>query len=80
MGWNTITNLKGPLFKNIADSSYVYFVHSYFAEMTNAVSAMTDYILNFSSALEKDNYYAVQFHPEKSGPVGEKILKNFLDL
>ena len=80
MGWNTITNLKGPLFKNIADRSYVYFVHSYFAEMTKAASAMTDYIVDFSTALEKDNYFAVQFHPEKSGPVGEKILKNFLDL
>jgi len=80
MGWNTITNLKGPLFKNIADRSYVYFVHSYFAERTKAASAMTDYIVDFSSALEKDNYFAVQFHPEKSGPVGEKILKNFLDL
>jgi glutamine amidotransferase len=80
MGWNIITNLKGPLFNNIADRSYVYFVHSYFAEKTDTASATTDYIVNFSSALEKDNYFAVQFHPEKSGPVGEKILKNFLDL
>jgi glutamine amidotransferase len=80
MGWNIITNLKGPLFKNIADQSYVYFVHSYFAEMNDSACATTDYIVNFSSALEKDNYFAVQFHPEKSGPVGEKILKNFLDL
>jgi glutamine amidotransferase len=80
MGWNTVKNLKGPLFKDIPEKSYVYFVHSYFAEMNSAAVASTDYILDFASALEKDNYFAVQFHPEKSGPVGEKILKNFLEL
>lgn len=80
MGWNTIKNLKGSLFKDIPEKSYVYFVHSYFAEMTPAAIAGTDYIIDFASALEKNNYFAVQFHPEKSGPVGEKILKNFLQL
>lgn len=80
MGWNIISNLKGSLFKDIPDGSYVYFVHSYFAEMTPGATAGTDYILDFASALEKDNYFAVQFHPEKSGLMGEKILKNFLEL
>ena len=80
MGWNTIKNLKGSLFKDIPEKSYVYFVHSYFAEMTPAAVAGTDYIIDFASALEKNNYFAVQFHPEKSGPIGEKILKNFLEL
>lgn len=80
MGWNTITRLKGSLFKDIVENSYVYFVHSYFAEITSRTTASTDYILDFSSALAKDNFFAVQFHPEKSGLVGEKILKNFLDL
>jgi glutamine amidotransferase len=80
MGWNTINNLNGILFKNIPEKSYVYFVHSYFAETIPTVIADTYYILDFASALEKDNFFAVQFHPEKSGPIGEKILKNFLDL
>ena len=80
MGWNTINNLKGTLFNNIPEKSYVYFVHSYFAETIPTVIAGTNYILNFASALEKDNFFAVQFHPEKSGLVGEKILKNFLEL
>jgi glutamine amidotransferase len=80
MGWNTIRNLKSRLFKTIPDNSYVYFVHSYFAEMTPYRVADTDYIVDFASALEKENFYAVQFHPEKSGSIGEKILKNFLEL
>jgi len=80
MGWNTINNLKGTLFNNIPEKSYVYFVHSYFAEIIPTVIAGTNYILDFASALEKDNFFAVQFHPEKSGLVGEKILKNFLEL
>ncbi len=80
MGWNTVCNLKGALFKDIPENSFVYFVHSYFAEMIPTVIASTNYILDFACALEKDNYFAVQFHPEKSGPIGEKILKNFLEL
>lgn len=80
MGWNTVCNLKGSLFKDIPEKSFVYFVHSYFAETISTTIASTNYILDFASALEKDNYFAVQFHPEKSGPIGEKILKNFLEL
>jgi glutamine amidotransferase len=80
MGWNTICNLKGSLFKDIPEKSFVYFVHSYFAETIPTTIAGTNYILDFASALEKDNYFAVQFHPEKSGSIGEKILKNFLEL
>jgi glutamine amidotransferase len=80
MGWNTIGGLKGSLFKDIPEKSYVYFVHSYFADVIPTTTAYTNYILDFASAVEKDNYFAVQFHPEKSGPIGEKILKNFLEL
>ena len=80
MGWNTITQLNSKLFKGIPENSYVYFVHSYYAEYLPDAIAQTDYINLFSSSLQRDNYYAVQFHPEKSGKIGEKILKNFLEL
>ncbi len=80
MGWNKIYNLRGDLFKGISDGEYVYFVHSYFANQNGYSIALTDYIQPFSSALHKDNFYATQFHPEKSGKVGERILKNFLEL
>ena len=80
MGWNTINHLEGAIFKGIPENSYVYFVHSYYAEITPGVIAETNYILDFASALQSDNFFAVQFHPEKSGFIGEKILKNFLDL
>ena len=81
MGWNTISALKGPLFNGVGENSYVYFVHSYYAEAaTAAAAALTDYIVPFSAALQQDNFYALQFHPEKSGKVGELILKNFLEL
>ena len=80
MGWNTIFKQNGDLFRNIPENAYVYFVHSYYAEMTSELTAQTEYIIEFASALEKDNFFAVQFHPEKSGSIGEKILKNFLDL
>jgi glutamine amidotransferase len=80
MGWNTISDLRGPLFKNIKENSYVYFVHSYYAELSPDTCAKTDYIIPFSSSLYQDNFFAVQFHPEKSGEIGEKILKNFLEL
>ena len=80
MGWNMIQNLKGDLFKKVNAKSYVYFVHSYYAEQSDYCIAETDYILTFASALQKDNFYAVQFHPEKSGDVGEQILRNFLNL
>jgi len=80
MGWNTIENLDGELFKDIADKSYVYFVHSYYAELSDCLTGQTEYILPFSSSLKKDNFYAVQFHPEKSGDIGAQILKNFINL
>lgn len=78
MGWNTIFDLKSSLFDNMADGEYVYFVHSYFVEQCPDTIASTDYIQPFSAALNKDNFYATQFHPEKSGDVGEQILRNFL--
>ncbi len=80
MGWNTIRGLKGRLFKDVAENSFVYFVHSYYLEPLACTTATTDYILPFSAAVQRDNFYAVQFHPEKSAAVGEHILKNFLTL
>lgn len=80
MGWNTISGLKGPLFAGVKDGDFVYFVHSFYAEKSGCTIAETNYILPFSAALQQDNYYAVQFHPEKSGKVGEQILRNFLKL
>lgn len=80
MGWNTITNLKGPLFSEELEGKYVYFVHSYYAALCDETIATTNYSLSYSSALHKDNFYATQFHPEKSGDVGELILKNFINL
>lgn len=80
MGWNRIRNLKGELFKNVSAGAFVYFVHSYYAELDPLTVATTDYILPFSAAMQRDNFYAVQFHPEKSGAVGEQILRNFLAL
>ncbi|AEU09448.1 imidazole glycerol phosphate synthase subunit HisH [Blattabacterium sp. (Cryptocercus punctulatus) str. Cpu] len=80
IGWNTIDTLKGPLFENIPDGSYQYFVHSYYAPLGKYTIAKTDYIVSYSSALQKKNFYAVQFHPEKSSYVGHKILENFIRL
>ena len=80
IGWNTIRALNGALFAGIDPEAYVYFVHSYYAELGPQTTARTDYILSFSAALQWRNFYAVQFHPEKSGAVGEQILKNFLEL
>lgn len=80
IGWNTIFNLKSPLFNGCKENSYLYYVHSYFAEKGENTIAETDYINTFSAALQKNNFYAVQFHPEKSSSVGEQILKNFLAL
>lgn len=80
MGWNTLGDLKGPLFHGIYDGSYVYFVHSFYAEARVDTVARTDYGVPFSAALQRDNFFAVQFHPEKSGPVGQRILDNFLKL
>jgi len=80
MGWNAILDLTGDLFKGIAENEYVYFVHSYYAEKSEHTIATCNYINPFSAALHKDNFYATQFHPEKSGTVGAKILDNFLKI
>jgi glutamine amidotransferase len=80
MGWNILENVSGKLFNPEVEGSFVYFVHSYYAVLGENTSAVTHYNNPFSAAIEHDNFYATQFHPEKSGPVGEKILKNFLEL
>lgn len=80
MGWNTITDLKGGLFSERLENKFVYFVHSYYVPVNEYTAATTEYILPFSASLHKDNFYATQFHPEKSGSVGELILSNFLKL
>lgn len=80
MGWNTITDLKGELFSEQLENKFVYFVHSYYVPVNEYTAATTEYILPFSASLHKDNFYATQFHPEKSGSVGELILSNFLKL
>lgn len=80
VGWNSISNLKGSLFTNIKDGAYVYFVHSYYVESQNDTIATCNYMGNFSAAIQKENFYALQFHPEKSGETGQQILKNFIEL
>jgi imidazole glycerol-phosphate synthase subunit HisH len=80
MGWNTIFNLKSGIFSPPLENRYVYFVHSYYASPGGHTAATCNYIVPFSAALQKDNFYATQFHPEKSGMVGAEILKNFLNL
>ena len=80
MGWNNFTTIKGKLFENISIDEDVYFVHSYYAEISQYTVAQTNYSTVFSAAMQKDNFYAVQFHPEKSAAPGEKILRNFLSL
>jgi glutamine amidotransferase len=80
MGWNNFLTLKGDLFNGIYRHDDVYYVHSYYSEISSCTSATCDYIVPFSAAMQKDNFYATQFHPEKSAGVGEKILLNFLKL
>ncbi|WP_291530166.1 imidazole glycerol phosphate synthase subunit HisH [Bacteroides sp. UBA939] len=80
MGWNTLKETNSDLFKGFTEEEFVYFVHSFYVPVNEYTAAVTDYIHPFSAALHKDNYYATQFHPEKSGGVGERILRNFLDL
>jgi len=80
IGWNTIYDLKSPLFTGIKENEYMYFVHGYYAQKNENSIATTNYITEYSSALQKDNFYAVQFHPEKSAEAGQVILKNFIDL
>lgn len=80
MGWNEINNLSTPLFHGITQKDFVYFVHSFYVPVCDYTIAQADYIQPFSAALHKDNFYATQFHPEKSGRVGEILLENFLKL
>ena len=80
IGWNTIHDLKAPLFKDVEEGSHCYFVHSYYASLGSHTIARTDYCGGFSSALQTRNYYGVQFHPEKSAEVGSTIIKNFLNI
>lgn len=79
MGWNAIRG-ESPLFKGLPEHPYVYFVHSFYVPVCKETIATSDYILPYSAAMHKDNFYACQFHPEKSGKVGERIIKNFLEL
>ena len=80
MGWNNIMNLKTDLFKAVPENSFAYFVHGFYAGLGDNTIATTDYIQPYSSGLHKDNFYGVQFHPEKSAEVGEQIIQNFLSL
>ncbi|HRG94417.1 MAG TPA: imidazole glycerol phosphate synthase subunit HisH [Chitinophagaceae bacterium] len=80
IGWNKITALQGPLFKGIEDGAYCYYVHGYYAGISPYTIASTRYEILYSAALQKNNFYGVQFHPEKSAATGEHILKNFLAL
>lgn len=80
IGWNTIHDLKSPLFNGVSENSHCYFVHSYYASLGNHTIATTEYCGGFSAALHTRNYYGVQFHPEKSAEVGSTIIKNFLNI
>jgi imidazole glycerol-phosphate synthase subunit HisH len=80
MGWNNFLTIKGDIFKGLTIEDDLYYVHSYYPEISSCTLATCDYILPFSAAMQKDNFYATQFHPEKSAETGEKILRNFLEL
>lgn len=80
MGWNKLYDLKSPLMANLGTDSYVYFVHSYYVPLCEETIATADYVLPYSASMHKNNFYTCQFHPEKSGKVGEQILENFLQL
>ncbi len=80
MGWNSIYDLKSPLFEGIAEQEFIYNVHSYYVPKNDFTTATCDYIQPYSAAMQKDNFHTCQFHPEKSGAAGEKILSNFLNL
>ncbi|MCL1936950.1 MAG: imidazole glycerol phosphate synthase subunit HisH [Candidatus Azobacteroides sp.] len=79
-GWNTLTRCRGDLLANLPEEAFVYFVHSYYVPTNDCTTSETTYIQKFSSSLQKNNFYAVQFHPEKSGRIGEKIIQNFLNI
>jgi len=80
MGWNSISGLKTPLFDQISEEEYFYFVHSFYATTGEDTAAICNYTVPFSASLQRDNFYATQFHPEKSGKTGARILENFLNL
>ncbi len=80
IGWNNIGNLQSSLFEGVDEQAFMYFVHGYYVESCADAIATTNYIGDYSSAIQKDNFYAVQFHPEKSGEAGERILRNFMSL
>lgn len=80
VGWNNVYNLRGPLFKDINEQEYMYFVHSYYAGTTALTIATTEYGARYSAAVQQKNFYGVQFHPEKSGATGQKLLQNFIAL
>ena len=80
MGWNTLEQAQSEIFNGFEGGEYAYFVHSYYVPVCSDTAAVTNYIQPFSAAMHRDNFYATQFHPEKSGSVGEKILKNFLEI
>ncbi len=80
IGWNTIFNYQSNLFNGIKENEYMYFVHSYYVEKCNETIATTNYGIEYSSAIQKNNFYAVQFHPEKSSEAGQTLLSNFLKL
>ncbi|MEL6305113.1 MAG: imidazole glycerol phosphate synthase subunit HisH [Bacteroidota bacterium] len=80
IGWNSISNLKSPLLQNVPEKSFIYLVHSFYAPLSKDTVATSEYGLEYSAALHRDNFYGTQFHPEKSSEVGERILQNFLML
>lgn len=80
MGWNTISDFKPNIYSGIKEESDVYFVHSFYCELSENTTSVCDYILPFSASLQKDNFYAMQFHPEKSGEIGSRLLQNFIKL
>lgn len=80
MGWNTVTDIKSSIFKDLEKENDVYFVHGYYCELSEFTTSVCDYILPFSASLQKDNFFATQFHPEKSGRTGTQLLENFLKL
>ncbi len=80
IGWNNITGLHSVVFEHVPENAYMYFVHSYYAALGADTVAITNYVINYSAALQKDNFYAVQFHPEKSAVAGARIIENFLNL
>lgn len=80
IGWNTISGFNSTIYSGVKEESDVYFVHSFYCELSEDTSSICDYILPFSASLQKDNFYAMQFHPEKSGEIGSQLLQNFLKL